>query len=128
MAVSCADGPDVSRRDLSDWAFRPKYKFEGPFGMPEASGDGSGPEEGRPAAPILFLSNRWDPVTPPAHARVVMDSFPGAGLVVQESTGHCATLGAIGPCVRDIMAEYFATGAVPEEEVTCEATRGIWDD
>lgn len=116
----------MSQTMCAGWKMRPSWVFRGPFTTPEPI-DGL-LEEGRPAAPLLFLSNRVDPVTPLAHARIMRESFPRAGLVVQESMGHCATLGALGPCVKDIVAEYFATGKVPQEEVSCEPTRGVWDE
>ncbi|TQV96849.1 Peptidase S33, tripeptidyl-peptidase [Cordyceps javanica] len=155
MGISCADADDVTGRTLdgwlaaldryrgvsrvagpwmlgaqtlcAGWTARPAWSFSGPFTTPTPTRPGRAPMPGKPAAPILFLSNRWDPVTPLRDARIARDTFSGAGLVVQDTMGHCATLGAMGPCVRDVVAEYFDTGAVPEEEMTCEATRGVWD-
>ncbi|KAJ6782815.1 hypothetical protein PWT90_07476 [Aphanocladium album] len=128
-AISRIGGPWMARLQMlcSGWTMRAKKSFHGPFETPEPSEAGRAEEEGRPAAPILFLSNRLDPVTPLRDARITRGLFPGAGLVVQETMGHCVTLCAPGPCVKNIMAEYFRTAAVPEEEVTCEVKGRIWD-
>lgn len=156
MGISCADAADLTHRTLDDWqaaldrysrvsrvagpwvlamqtlcagwTLRSPWTFRGPFGTPPPpSRPGEEEEPGAPAAPLLFLSNRWDPVTPLRDARIARATFPRAGLVVQDTMGHCATLGAMGPCVGDIIAEYFDTGVVPDEEVTCKATCAVWD-
>lgn len=144
--ISCADTVvDLANRTLDDWqAALDRYSsisgVAGPWvlymqtlcaGWPLRSKwqfPRGGAEENRPAgaAPILFLSNRWDPVTPLRDARIARDAFPGAGLVVQDTMGHCVTLSAPGPCLGNIVAEYFATGAVPKDEITCEAARRVW--
>jgi pimeloyl-ACP methyl ester carboxylesterase len=40
--------------------------------------------------PMLFVSTALDPVTPLVNARKMMHRFPGAGLLVQNSEGHCS--------------------------------------
>ena len=154
-AVICIDGEDVTGLSNSDWrdyvqkqisistvagAFwatlriscagwtaRPNWLFKGPFTSPTPSKSAKSPEPDRPAAPLLFISNRWDPATSLRNARSMAKGHPGAGVMVLESMGHCVTLNAVGPCAKDILSEYFDTGAVPSEEATCEATRGPWD-
>jgi pimeloyl-ACP methyl ester carboxylesterase len=154
-AVVCADGDDATAQDESYWseylrrqlsvsslagAFlttvrlpcsrwrpRPNWVFKGPFGTPEPSKPSQSPEPDRPAAPLLFMSNRYDPITPVRHARAMAESHPGAGVIVQESTGHCVIRGPMGPCVKKAVSRYFDTGAVPSDEVSCEATRNPWD-
>ncbi len=151
-AVICADGENVTGVDNSQWrnyvteqkgvsslagAFwaslrmscagyksRPNWVFRGPFKTPEAR---QPPQPDRPAAPLLFASNRFDPVTPLRNARRMAEGHPGAGILVQEATGHCLVLGAMGPCAKNALAEYFDTGAVPDGELSCEAAKGPWD-
>ena len=152
FAIICADGANVTGADNSHWrdyldkqlsisslagAFwaslrmscaryksPPNWVFRGPFKTPQVT---QPPRSDRPAAPLLFASNRYDPVTPLRNARRMAESHPGAGILVQEATGHCLVLGAMGPCAKNALAEYFDTGAVPSGELSCEAVRGPWD-
>lgn len=147
-AILCSDGDDVTDKDLhywhgyiekqnsisksfgytwsgirmacAGWKGRSNWPFKGPFTSPSPSKDPSKPEDGRPAAPILYLSNRLDPVTPLRSAEGMVKAHPGAGLLVQESMGH-TVLGADGPnaCNVPIVQEYFATGKVPAKGTTC---------
>ncbi|KAI9896090.1 hypothetical protein N3K66_008990 [Trichothecium roseum] len=113
------------RFPCSNWPFRANWVFKGPFETPEHS---STPAEGKPLAPLLFLNNDFDPVTPQNAAREMAAMHAGARLVVQGSMGHGVLGGAPSACTRAIAAEYFDTGAVPDAEVFCEAECGPWDD
>lgn len=116
------------RFSCSGWRFKPTWSFQGPFTSPEATKPGEKLEKGRPAAPLLFLTNRLDPVTPLSAARAMAKNHPGAKVVVQEAMGHCATFAAYSSCTKKIVAEYFDTGKLPDEEVACEAECGPWDE
>lgn len=152
-AVLCGDGDDITDKDArwwseyllgqqsksrifgtywagirfscSSWPFRPNLSFKGPFGTPEAS---ARLRPGRPAAPLLFLSNRLDPVTPLRSARAMAAKHPGAGLVIQESLGHCVIGTAPSECTRRLVADYLESGDVPSGETRCETKCGPWDD
>ncbi|KAM3551170.1 hypothetical protein MY1884_007850 [Beauveria asiatica] len=126
------------RLGCSSWRARAKWQFRGPFTTPPPSDSNNndnndnddasaGPEPGRPAAPLLFLSNRLDPVTPLRAARKVAQMYPGAGLLVQDAMGHCV-FGAHPPtdCTRRVVRRYFDEGVVPSEETTCEAVCKPW--
>lgn len=155
-AVLCTDGDDVTDKNatywgayLDDqvavsslfgavwttirlmcagWPVRPNWSFKGPFTTPKASTDASAPEKGRPAAPLLFMSSRWDPVTPLRAARAMASNHPGAGLLIQESMGHSVLgSGVASACTREVVSEYFDKGTVPDEEVVCEGVRQPWD-
>lgn len=114
--------------------FRPNWVFKGPFTTPPAasSSDDSGkkqkPLPGHPAAPILFVSNRLDPVTPLAAARAMAAQHPGAGLLIAEALGHCAMGNGDSACLHRHIADYFDTGVVPDGEAVCEADCGPWDE
>ncbi|OAA60096.1 Peptidase S33 tripeptidyl aminopeptidase-lik [Cordyceps fumosorosea ARSEF 2679] len=112
----------------SKWRTPAKWQFHGPFTSPAPSRDASKPEPGRPAAPILFLSNRLDPVTPLRAARKAAAKYPGAGVLVQEALGHCV-LGSprSSDCTRDVVRKYFDEGVVPDGEKTCEAACELWE-
>lgn len=154
-AVACGDGDDVTDKDMTywkdylqaqvssskilggawaeirfgciGWRTRPNWSFKGPFTTPEASGDPSAPEAGKPAAPLLFVSNRWDPVTPLRAAQAMAANHPGAGVLVQEAMGHSA-LGhsTASDCTKKIVADYFDMGVVPEEEAVCDGGDSAW--
>lgn len=111
------------------WRARPNWVYKGPFGTHKPFDDGKEGRlgQGSPAAPLLFMSNRWDPITPLGSARKMAKLHPGAGLLIQESIGHCAIRDPVGPCVKKALAEYFDSGVVPSEELSCKPTRGPWD-
>lgn len=148
----CGDGDDVSDEDLSwwthyadtlarqsrvlgrnwsstrlicsSWPARANWRFTGPYTtpLPDASA-----KPGVPSAPILFLSNRLDPVTPLSGARKMSRSFPGSRIVVQEAMGHVALLSAQSECTWSILSDYLDTGNMPKEGTTCKPKCGPWD-
>lgn len=116
---SFTTGESFARTPLScsGWGYRPKYVFRGPFGSASQNGAQSGAEQ---PPVILLLSARYDHVTPLANAEDLLRQYPGSGLVIQESVGHCAFLAAKSLCTEKIVREYFVTGAVPAHITTCE--------
>lgn len=155
-AISCGDGDQASDKDVRYWRKyvkdqselssvagagvaqgritcagvfpRPNWEFKGPFTSPKASRDPLAPEKGIPAAPLLFLSNRWDPVTPRRSARNMYKQHPGAALVVANGMGHCAFgAGVVSKCTQTAIQEYFDKGTVPKGELECEGVRDPWD-
>ncbi|KAI0665891.1 alpha/beta-hydrolase [Trametes maxima] len=133
-AIECADGdetpfnstafaaffnaivqraPDVaplwagSYLQCAEWRVRPRRRYTGPFAAD------------RTAHPLLVLSPRFDPVCPLADARAVHARFGGAGLLVQESYGHCS-LAAPSLCTAKHVREYFVNGTLPEPGTVCE--------
>lgn len=151
-AYVCGDGSDVTGKDASwwmgyfqqqeqqsrvlgrywpytrlicsSWPVKANWRFTGPFTSPAADPSN---KPGVPLAPILFLSSRLDPVTPVSAARRMTAGHPGAGIVVQNSVGHCALDSAPSRCTHALVAEYMDTGKVPKGEVTCEVDCGPWD-
>ncbi|OAA50384.1 Peptidase S33 tripeptidyl aminopeptidase-lik [Metarhizium rileyi] len=115
------------RFPCSGWRFKPSWSFHGPFTSPEASKHGERPEKGKPAAPLMFLTNRLDPVTPLAAARAMAKNHPGARVVIQEAMGHCALMSAYSECTKRLVAEYLDTGKLPDGEAVCQAKCGPWD-
>lgn len=152
-AVLCNDGDDVSHKDVSwwrkyvdsqetqssifgaiwamirlpcaGWRFRPNWQFKGPFTTPDPD---LSLKSGRPAAPILFLSNRLDPVTPLRAAQAMAAQHPGARVIVQEAMGHCAVASAPSVCTKNLVADYFESGVIPADLSTCTAECGPWDE
>lgn len=149
-AIKCGDGEDETKHDISHfksylkelksqsptlgaywttirfscsgWTIRPKWRFTGPFTTPKHD---ASLVEGKPAAPLLFLSSRLDPVTPLRNARNMAAKHPGAAWVVQESTGHCAAA-TPSNCTRKIIQDYLESGILPESGTTCEADCDPW--
>ncbi|QPG95434.1 hypothetical protein C2857_000654 [Epichloe festucae Fl1] len=151
-AVSCSDGEDIvdksvswwldyartqektskvfgrawalDRLKCSHWPLKPNWRFSGPFTSPEHDGRAM---PGVPAAPILFLSSRLDPITPLRAARKMAQQYPGSGVVVQDSIGHTALGSAYSNCTTSLVASYFESGAVTGTEVSCPVDCEIWD-
>ncbi|KAJ6787356.1 hypothetical protein PWT90_05947 [Aphanocladium album] len=118
----------VIRLTCAAWRTRPNWSFKGPFKTPAASRDPSAPEPGKPAAPLLFLSTRYDPVTPLRNARAMASQHPGAGVLVTEAMGHSAIgHGRASDCTKKIVSEYFDKGIVPKKEVVCPGVKAPWD-
>ncbi|UKZ49491.1 hypothetical protein TrVGV298_003738 [Trichoderma virens] len=152
-AVVCNDGDDISHKGVSwwrkyvqsqmdtssifgaewstirlpcsSWRIRPNWKFKGPFTTPDPD---PSLQPGRPAAPILFLSNRLDPVTPLRAAQAMAKQHPGAGVLIQEAMGHCAVASAPSECTRRVVADYFESGIIPSDLSACKADCGPWDE
>ncbi|KAK6084559.1 Tripeptidyl aminopeptidase 2 [Seiridium cupressi] len=150
-AIKCGDGEDETHHDLSyfksyleelksqsptlgaywttirfacsGWTIRPKWRFTGPFTTPKHD---STLVEGKPAAPLLFLSSRLDPVTPLRNAINMAAKHPGAAYVVQESTGHCA-IAAPSKCTKKIIQDYLEHGTVPKSGIVCQADCDPWN-
>ncbi|KAG5949602.1 hypothetical protein E4U53_005828 [Claviceps sorghi] len=156
--VLCGDGDDVSGKDAawwrryskklasqssilgatwaairfscSSWPFTSNWRFTGPFTAPapRKSADGK-PVPGYPAAPILYLSSRLDPVTPLANARLMQSKYPASGLVVVEGVGHTATSATeYNKCLFDAVEDYMETGNVPSQTTYCPVDCGPWQN
>ncbi|KAI1778942.1 TAP-like protein-domain-containing protein [Hypoxylon cercidicola] len=119
-----AQSPDFAagwtqvRLGCDAWRVRPSFRFEGPW-TTTAAADASGNDTSRPQAPILFLSSRYDPVTPLANAVAMAREHAGSRVLVQNNAGH-GTLTTPGRCRDDHVANYFATGQLPPEGTVCE--------
>lgn len=87
--------------------------------------------------PLLFLSNRRDPVTPLRAARKMARKFAGARLVEQAADGHC-TLACISLCTLGHIRAYINDGVLPplddgdneennrQAAATCECDEKPW--
>lgn len=112
------------RFNCAGWTARPRYRFTGPFSTPAHDPSLA---EGKPAAPLLFMSSRIDPVTPLANAYAMAARHPGSGVLVQESVGHCALGAAVSSCTEKAVRAYFENGTVPEEGTVCEEDCGEFE-
>jgi pimeloyl-ACP methyl ester carboxylesterase len=120
-------GPDLAATTMAciGWQARPKFRFTGPFGSPQADPNG---RSDRPSAPVLFLSSRYDPITPLASARIASKAHSGSRVLVQNSTGHCATLASPSKCTKEFVARYMDTGELPPEDAECSGDCEPFED
>ncbi|KAH9895107.1 alpha/beta-hydrolase [Cubamyces lactineus] len=91
----------------AEWRVRPKTRWMGPF------------EAEKTANPLLLISPRYDPVCPLADAQAVHARFGGAGLLIQESYGHCS-LSAPSLCTAKHVRAYMTNGTLPAPGTVCE--------
>lgn len=80
--------------------------------------------------PVLFIGNRADPVTPLYHGVTMARRFVDAGLIQQQSEGHCS-LSAVSLCTIGKVKAYLRDGKVPPHPVWGmegrELEDGKWD-
>ena len=88
------------------------------------------PKPIKTAFPVLFISNRADPVTPLYAGVKMAEKFVDAGLIEQESEGHCS-ISAVSKCTINKVRAYFIAGLVPPPPVKGgngrELVDGKWD-
>lgn len=128
--VSAIGGASVAgiRFNCAKWPFRSAYDFKGPFKSP-APVSKPKPVSGRPEYPILFLSNRLDPITPLRSARAMSKGHPESRIVIQETMGHTALdSGGVSECTMDKVRDYFASDKLPSaKETSCKPACSPWD-
>ncbi|KAL9471078.1 hypothetical protein ACSS6W_009019 [Trichoderma asperelloides] len=105
------------------YRLQPNYQFHGPWVTPPAD---SSLKPGVPAAPLLFLTNKIDPVTPPVNAKAMSAGHPGSAVVIQDSVGHCAIPAGWSDCTNQILRDYFEFGTVPQNGTFCTASCKPW--
>lgn len=81
------------------WHARPHWRYEGDF-------------HNKTAHPLLFAGNTIDPVTPLHNAFTMAEGFEGAGVLQQNSEGHC-TAASVSMCSGRSIREYFQSGSLP---------------
>ncbi len=74
-------------------------------------------EEIRSDVPVLFISGRLDPATPPENAENVAQNLPNSRHVVIRQASHSYT--GLSPCIDSLMAEFIIRGSVKELNTTC---------
>lgn len=93
------------------WHARAHWRYEGDF-------------RNKTAHPILFVGNTLDPVTPLHNAFVMAEGFDGAGVLHQDSEGHC-TCGSVSMCSGRAIREYFQSGTLPGRSGELEGWSGV---
>ncbi|KZP13352.1 alpha/beta-hydrolase [Athelia psychrophila] len=90
----------------AEWNVSAKWRYAEPFAAANTS------------HPILLVSPSFDPVTPLTDAMAVRERYIGAGLLVQDSHGHCS-IAAPSICTAKNVRAYFYEGKLPEEGTIC---------
>jgi hypothetical protein len=99
----------------------------------------NGPFTGNTSAPVLFVGNTEDPVTPirklfpPPHifprayqltrcssAHKMSAGYPGSVVLTQNSAGHCS-ISTPSLCTARFVRRYFEDGELPPNGTVCEA-------
>ncbi|KAK4665314.1 hypothetical protein QC763_400860 [Podospora pseudopauciseta] len=89
-------------------------------------------EEGRPRViktrkPILFVGNRYDPVTPVKSAVAMSSVFEGSRVLERDAFGH-ASMAQWSDCTAEVFRGYFGEEMVlPEDKKVCEVDVGVFD-
>ncbi|PVI02455.1 alpha/beta-hydrolase [Periconia macrospinosa] len=148
IAILCGDGRDQTSATLSEfhdywrllasispatgaiwsmlrlmctaWPIKAVYRFGGDDEADANYGAPNGTSH-----PILWVSNTADPVTPLASGRLMQARFPGSGLLVQDSAGHCS-LALPTPCTITRIRDYFQRGELPAQHETCVPPVSAW--
>lgn len=130
VAKIVADSPNFwpffvdIRLSCLGWPFRPKDRFTGPWQTPEHDPDRV---DGKPTAPLLFVSSRYDVVTPPANAIEMSRFHLGSKVVVEDSYGH-TTIMTPSECRAGYVRKYFETGELPPDNVLCASDCAPFED
>ena len=102
------------RLSCTAYAVHAKWRFTGPYGATTAH-------------PILFASQRLDPVTPLRNVVRAAAFFPGAGLLQVDGMGH-DTLAMPSVCGAKVIRKYFQTGEIEGGKGTkCPIDKGGFD-
>ena len=65
------------------------------------------------------MSNQYDPVCSLDSAKTALTAFADARLVTLDAYGHC-TFYQDSACADGYVKEYFVSGALPAQDVTCK--------
>ncbi|KAL7817161.1 alpha/beta-hydrolase [Trichoderma gracile] len=69
--------------------------------------------------PLLVMSNQYDPVCSLDSAKSALTSFADSRLVTLEAYGHC-TFYQNSACANSYVKDYFVSGSLPAQDVTCK--------
>ena len=125
LSVTCADfmprvDPDRARR-LGEGTFAGSYRFEQQaaacalWDVPPTSTEFARPVRAR--VPALLLAGEFDPVTPPAWARLAAQTLPNARVVTIANNGH--SIGPAAPCAMAMMTVLIETGDPRRVDAGC---------
>lgn len=128
LAMHCNDTstrvpPERAQQLVEQW--RSRSPLFGPLfaqrlllcsAWPVPSEPPAGPDRGA-LPPVLVVATAGDPVTPPANARRVVESFPSAVLVTWQGLAHGAL--SRSPCVVDQVTRFLLDATTPSSGTLC---------
>ena len=149
-ALNCGDAEDITNSSITDfkeylsaledqssvaaffqgerkirclgWPIRPAWRFTGPFTSKRDNGSS------KLSTPILFMSNKLDPMTSLRNARKVANNFPGSVVLEQDARGHCALGNVVpSPCTLRYLRDYFRDGSLPKPGTICGEDCNMFD-
>ncbi|KAK4205489.1 hypothetical protein QBC40DRAFT_271036 [Triangularia verruculosa] len=89
-------------------------------------------EQGQPKViktrkPVLFIGNRYDPVTPVKSAVAMSKIFEGSRVLERDAFGH-GSIAQPSDCTTGVLRGYFSSEMVlPEDQKVCEVDFGVFD-
>ncbi|KAK0661588.1 hypothetical protein QBC41DRAFT_260991 [Cercophora samala] len=106
----------------AEWPFEGKGKYE------EHWFDEAGqPKVIKTRKPILFVGNRYDPVTPVKSAVEMSNVFEGSRVLERDAFGH-SSVAQWSDCTAEVFRGYFGDEMVlPEDKKVCEVDVGVFD-
>lgn len=113
IKLTCTHWPSSLRPSVAN-------RFKGPFKSSARDYDSRG-------APILFIGNMFDNVTPLRNAHAMSEGHEGSVVLTQNSSGHCSAFSSPSECTRKVIRRYFDTGDLPAKGTICKADRVPWD-
>lgn len=94
--------------------------FRGPFASNLSSYSPS-------SAPILFIGNTADPVTPLRNAFAMSSSHEDSVVLTQDMPGHCSGKWKPSACTWGTIGRFFSRGELPVPGTVCQGDRRPWD-
>ncbi|KAK1138264.1 hypothetical protein N8T08_003212 [Aspergillus melleus] len=102
------DTADIVPMICAHWKLAPKDRYSGDFRV-------------KTKAPVLFIGNTFDPVTPLVSARNVSATFEGSVVLQHDGYGHVSLEQASVCTVRATQA-YFRNGTLPGANTKCNVS------
>ncbi|KAK4175130.1 hypothetical protein QBC36DRAFT_332090 [Triangularia setosa] len=106
----------------AEWPFEAKGKYEEHWFDEQRQ-----PKVIKTRKPILFVGNRYDPVTPVKSAVTMSNVFEGSRVLERDAFGH-ASVAQWSDCTAEVLRGYFKKEMVlPEDQKVCEVDIGVFD-